>query len=144
MIIGILVLSIVIIGGVLAYARYAVEKTPSIMGGGYDRNMIHPYNFPVSYEKGQPIKFKDFTLTSLGRFGIVSEGGEVASVQTDDYIITDLQGKEERLKIGNGQLPNPPYEFVVGSTTFTLWTYKDKQGVKLESGKLEITTQSSK
>lgn len=51
----------------------------------------------------------------------------------------DYKQKELLLKIGNGQLPNPPSSFEVDNNNFTLWTYKGPEDNTLKNSTLMVT-----
>jgi len=89
------------------------------------------YGAPLDYKENVPVIFADFSLTFLGAHDVVLEDGQIVSLQTNDYMIEDHSKKQQVLKIGNGQLPNPPTDFSVGDKHFTVWTGVGPDGALL-------------
>ena len=96
------------------------------------------YDAHVPYTENVPLVFPDFTLTFLGIHDIVLDNGATLSLQTYDYRIEDNDKEQQVLKIGNGQLPNPPRDFSVGNKIFTLWTGVGPDGKLLDRGTLIV------
>lgn len=97
------------------------------------------YGVEVAYRKGEPFTISDFTLIFQGTFGVTTEEGLIVSLQTDNFLVIETDKKIQVLKIGNGQLPNPPRSFSANGSNFILWTYEAPDKSTLKRSTLIIT-----
>ncbi len=97
------------------------------------------YGVEVDYKQNESVKFQDFMLTFKSVLDVTADDGTIISLQTNNFLIVDNNQKELLLKIGNGQLPNPPSSFEVDNNNFTLWTYKGPEDNTLKNSTLIVT-----
>ena len=101
---------------------------------------IAAYNATVPYQKDVELTFIDFDIIFLGIHDVATDEGAIISLQTTDFKVTSKHPLTEQiLKIGIGQLPNPPKAFSIGEKKFTIYTYAGPDGKKLPYQNLLIT-----
>ncbi len=95
---------------------------------------MYHYNEIVQLDRERFTEFPDFSIRYEGMHDITDGQGGIVTLQTEDYTLRSKDGEEDRLKIGNGQLPNRPRTFTWAGKTFILYTYKTPAGIELKAG----------
>ncbi len=106
------------------------------------------YNTTISYQKGIPINFPDFTLTYQGHLKVkipvptgVPAGSPPASATVSNFLITYQKGQDV-LSIPAGQLNPKPIIFTVNESRFILSINYTKDEEGLEINTLHVTKDS--
>lgn len=105
-----------------------------------ESKLMHKYGEIVQMPQGETLMFPDFSLTYLKQVD-PEDGQEIkttASILHRYFLIKDMAGAEEEIKITHGQLPPGPYELSLPAGNFTINTYKASDGTIIFDDRIEV------
>lgn len=100
---------------------------------------LQPYGEPITFEVGEPLVFRDFSLTYLGEESSQGHSGKSTALFTRrNFRIQEKSGQDQTLSVLCGQLPPQPVLFHMGQKAFTLLTYQMPYGERLYPHRLAV------